>query len=100
MVDFAGNVHFRTASDSKAKKEGFRGGYGWFFGRFADPETFTEVLKDHLIELGYEFFEFEMLLEISSASDLLEGEQQELYRRLADHPLQYHTIHLYRSDDG
>lgn len=99
MVNFAANVHFRTNPDSEIRYEGFRGGYGWFLGRFADQDAFKSALEKGLRELDYQLLEFEALLIISTASDLNEGEQRELHALLDDYPLQFRTIHLYRNDD-
>jgi hypothetical protein len=100
MTDFAANIHFRTLVGSAARLDGFKGGYGWFFGRCADWSEFELAIRKELTDLGYDFLECDQLIEIASHEDLNEGEQQELFFALDDAPLQYRTIHLYREDDG
>ena len=100
MTDFAALIHFRTLPGSEANAEGYRGGYGWFLGRFPTYEQFTKNLSDHLLSIGYLFLEFDEIVEVAQASDLNEGEQQELYRALNEFSIQYRTLHLYRRDDA
>ena len=100
MTDFAANVHFRTLAGGVARTDGFRGGYGWFLGRFPDWQSFEFALRAELATLGYEFHECDQLIEIQSPEDLNAGEQQDLLVALDEYPLQYRTIHLYREDDA
>lgn len=100
MTDFAAKVHFRIASQSSARSEGFVGGYGWFLGRFETWKEFEARLREHLIGLEYEYLECETLIEIETVEDLNEGEQRELYAALSAFPIQYRSIHLYQRDDA
>ena len=100
MPDFAMNAHFRSTPGGRARRNGFAGGYGWFFGRFSDWSVFERELREHLESIGYIFIECEDSLIIDSIDDLNEGEQRDLYTRLATYPLQYRTLHLYENDDS
>jgi hypothetical protein len=99
-MNFAARLHFRTVPDSDPWKRGFRGGYGWFFGRFSEWGTFRSELESHLAGLGYEQISVEECRAIDGPSDLNEGEQRELFEALSEFPLQYRTLHLYRHDDA
>jgi hypothetical protein len=100
MTDFAANIHFRTRLESAARLDGFKGGYGWFLGRYADWQAFNSALQMELADLGYDYLECEQIIEIHGLQDLNDGEQQELFGALEVSPLQYRTLHLYREDDG
>ena len=101
MTDYAANVHFLTERSSEARKDGFLGGYGWFLGRFPAWRDFERELRAHLKTIGYNLVEVETVIEIESADDLGDGEQQELYLNLSEsNPIQYRTLHLYQRDDA
>ena len=100
MVDFAALLHVRTAPGSESRKKGFKGGYGWFLGRFDSWEAFLNRLASHLEEVGYQIIEVDDSFEITGPGDLNAGEQQELFELLDAFPLQYRTLHLYRNDDA
>lgn len=100
MPDYAAKMHFRTAPDSDVRRRGFAGGYGWFLGRFPDWETFQHDLREHLRSLGYIVIEVETSLEVDGPADLNPGEQQELFVQLAQFPIQYRTLHMYKVDDA
>lgn len=99
-MDFAANVHFRTVVGSHDRKHGFRGGYGWFFGRYPTLESFKAALADHFKPKGWVIEEWVMIIELSGIRDLDSDEQQTLYRLLDDHPIQYRTVHMYSNDDA
>jgi hypothetical protein len=100
VTDFAAKLHFRTSPESQARRDGFAGGYGWFLGRFPDLQTFQDELTTHLRKLGYLVVEVEKSMEIGGRADLNPGEQRELFEELSQFPIQYRTLHLYKSDDA
>jgi hypothetical protein len=101
MRTFAAHGHFRVTSNSDMAREGYVGGYGWFFGRFGSWEEFQQELTKHLADaLKHDFVEFEKVIEVDDELDLREGEQRELYADLVHFPIQYRTLHMYRHDDA